>query len=61
MRIAFQYYPLEQCPEYVITIPDDADIDYEIKRRLISPHILYCWRKVEDDKEYMIKEPPVRR
>ncbi len=30
MKIAFQYYPLEQCPEYIIILPDDADIDYEI-------------------------------
>lgn len=61
MRIAFQYYPLEQCPEYVITIPDDADIKYEIERRLFSTNMLYRWRMVEDDEEHMIKEPLIRR
>ena len=61
MRIAFQYYPLEQCPEYVITIPDDADIKYEIERRLFSPNMLYRWRMVGDDEEHMIKEPLIRR
>jgi len=60
MRVAFQNYPLEQCPEYVITIPDDADIEYEIKRRMASPNMLYRWRMVEDHEECMIKEPPIR-
>jgi hypothetical protein len=61
MRIAFQNYPLEQCPEYIITIDDTADPHKEIKRRMISPNMNYRWRMVNDDEESMIAEPPVRR
>ena len=61
MRIGFQYYPLEQCPEYVITLSDDADIEYEIERRLIGPNMLYRWRYIGEYEECMIKEPPIRR
>jgi len=60
MRIGFQNYPLEQCPEYIITIPDDADPHTEIKKRMISPNMMYRWRMVPDDEESMITEPPIR-
>ena len=61
MRVGFQNYPLEQCPEYIITIADDADPHTEIKRRMISPNMMYRWRMVPEDEESMIKEPPLRR
>lgn len=60
MRIGFQNYPLEQCPEYIITIPDDADPHTEIKKRMISPNMMYRWRMVPEDEETMIAEPPIR-
>jgi len=60
MRIGFQNYPLEQCPEYLIEIDDNADPHYEIKRRMVSPNMMYRWRIVGDDEESMIAEPPVR-
>lgn len=60
MRIGFQNYPLEQCPEYIITIPDDADPHTEIKKRMVSPNMMYRWRIVSDDEESMIAESPIR-
>ena len=60
MRIAFQNYPLEQCPEYIIEINDNADPHTEIKKRMISPNMTYRWRMVPEDEESMIAEPPIR-
>lgn len=60
MRIGFQNYPLEQCPEYIIEINDNADPHTEIKKRMISPNMMYRWRMVPEDEETMIAEPPIR-
>jgi len=61
MRIAFQNYPLEQCPEYIIEIKDNQDPHHEIKRRMVSPNMTYRWRIVGDEEESMIAELPIRR
>lgn len=60
MRIAFQNYPLSQCPEFFIEIDENADPHIEIKKRMVSPSMMYRWRIVEDHEETMIEEPPIR-
>ncbi len=60
MRIGFQNYPLEQCPEYIIEINDNEDPHVEIKKRMVSPNMMYRWRIVSDDEESMIAEPQIR-
>jgi len=60
MRVGFQNYPLEQCPEYIFEMDENGDPHVEIKKRMVSPNMMYRWRIVPEDYESMIADPPIR-